>query len=86
MNQQGMIDTVKQYILREFLPGEDPAALTESTSLILGGIIDSIKTIKLVSFLEETYGVQFEAHEITADHLDTLSDIAATIASKKAAT
>ncbi len=33
---------VRDYILREFLPGEDPAELTEETPLITGGILDSI--------------------------------------------
>ena len=48
--------TIKEFILDEFLPGEDPDELTESTPLITGGILDSIATLKLVMFLEERYG------------------------------
>ena len=44
--------TVKQYILKEFLPGENPDELNESTPLITGGILDSISTVQLVAFLE----------------------------------
>ena len=82
---QEIKDAVKAYILKEFLPGEDPDALEESTPLFSGGIMDSIATVKLVAFLEEKYGVEFEAHEMSAEYLDTLTDIAGVVESKIAA-
>ena len=74
---------IKQYILTTFLPGESSETLTETTPLITGGVLDSIATIKLVSFLEERFGVEFQAHEIDADHLDTIQGIAALVRAKK---
>jgi acyl carrier protein len=74
--------TVKEYIVKEFLPGEDPDNLIDSTPLITGGIIDSIGTVKLVAFLEERYGVEFQAHEVAVEHLNTLSDIAGFVQAK----
>jgi acyl carrier protein len=74
--------TVKDYILREFLPGENPDALTNATPLITGGILDSLATLKLVSFLEEQYGIQIEAHEADVDHLNTLDSIASLVQAK----
>lgn len=85
MAKQEIRQTVKDYVLREFLVGERPEALEETTPLISGGILDSISTLKLVSFLEERYGVEFQAHEVSADHLDTLTDIAEIVESKVAA-
>jgi acyl carrier protein len=76
--------TVKTYILDEFLPGADPAELTESTPLITGGILDSIATLKIVAFLEEQYGIVVEPHEATIDYLDTLTQIALLVRSKTA--
>lgn len=76
-------DTIKDHIMSEFLAGEDPDALTDDTPLISGGILDSISTVKLVTFLEETYGVQFDAHEISTDYLDTLADITKTVEEKR---
>ncbi len=73
---------VKQYILDEFLPGENPDDLTEDLPLISGGIIDSIATLKLVLHFEERYGIVLEAHEADKEHLDTIRDIAALLASK----
>ena len=75
--------TVHDYILREFLPGEDPAELTDTTPLITGGILDSISTLKLVVFLEEQFGVTLEAFEAGADHLDSIGSIAALVERKK---
>ena len=58
--------------------------LEDSTPLITAGVLDSISTVELVSFLEEQFGVEFEAHEMSADYLDTLDVIAATVQSKSA--
>ncbi len=74
---------IKSYILDEFLPGENPEALEDSTALITGGILDSLATLKLVSFLEETFGVEIQAHETTVDYLDTVDDIAELVSSKQ---
>ena len=74
---------VKDFILSEFLPGEDPAALTDATPLITGGILDSLATIKLVAFLEERFNIVLKAHETDVEHMDTLADIARLVASKR---
>jgi acyl carrier protein len=74
--------TVKDFILREFLPGEDPANLTGSTPLITGAILDSLATLILVAFLEERFGIEIEAHEASVDHLNTIDDIADLVRSK----
>jgi acyl carrier protein len=75
---------VKDVILREFLPGEDPSELTDTTPLITGGVLDSIATLKLVMFIEERYGISLQAHEVDPEHLDTIAQIAQLIRSKKA--
>ena len=75
-------DSVRAYILAEFLPGEDPSELRDDTPLITGGILDSIATLKLVGHLEETYGIELEAHEADLEHLNTISDISGLVQSK----
>jgi acyl carrier protein len=74
--------TVKEYILREFLPGENPDALTDATPLISGKVLDSLATLKLVAFLEERFGVRIEAYEADIEHLDTIPKIAGLVESK----
>jgi acyl carrier protein len=75
--------TVKQFILEEFLPGEDPSALTEETPLFTSGLLDSIASLKLVSFLEQEFGITVAPHDIVADNLDTLTAIEGFVASKR---
>jgi acyl carrier protein len=79
---QEIKDITKAYILEEFLPGENPAELTDSTPLITGGILDSLATIKLVAFLEQRFHIKIEAHETMVDYLDTIPDIAQLVSSK----
>ncbi|MGH7342935.1 MAG: acyl carrier protein [Candidatus Rokuibacteriota bacterium] len=74
--------TVKGFILSEFLPGEDPDELTDATPLITGGVLDSIATLKLVLFIEERYAITLEAHEVDPEHLDTIAGIAKLILAK----
>ena len=75
--------SVKQYILSEFLQGEDPDALTGDTPLISGGIMDSLSNMRLVTYIEETFDVSIGAHEISPDHMDTLEQIGQLVASKQ---
>jgi len=76
-------DTIRAYVLKEFLPGEDPAALTDDLELISGRILDSLATLKLVAFLEERFGFEFAAHEVGAQNLDTIDLMAGFVASKR---
>lgn len=75
--------TVKDFVLKEFLPGEDPNELRDDTPLMTGGILDSLATVKLVSFLETRYGVEFAPYELSAEYLDTVDAVAGLISSKR---
>ena len=83
MSTQDVKETIKGYILEEFLPGENSSELTDSTPLITGGILDSLATLKLVVFLEERFQIKIQAHETMVDYLNTISDIAQLVNSKK---
>ena len=79
----GVKQTIKDYILEEFLPGEDPARLTDTTPLITGKILDSLALLKLVAFLEDQFQIEIQAHETSADYLNTLVDITSLVQAKK---
>lgn len=85
MTSPNIEQSIKEFILSEFLPGEDPAQLTDATPLISAGILDSIATLKLVDFLEKTFSISMAAHETDAEHLDTIERIARLVRSKQAA-
>jgi acyl carrier protein len=74
--------SVRAYIVEEFLPGENPGELKDDTPLITGGILDSVGTLKLVSFLEEKFQVTIEANEVDVANLDTVGAICRLVQSK----
>jgi acyl carrier protein len=81
MTDTAMKDRIRKHILAEFLPGEPEENLTADVGLVSEGIIDSMASLKLVSYLEEEFGVIIPAHQIDAEHLDTVDLIAATVVS-----
>jgi acyl carrier protein len=84
LNEQHIKEHVKTFLLNEYLPGEDPAALTDTTALMTTGILDSIAVLKVVTFLEIDFGVTIEPHEAVLDNLNTVSDIVRFVMAKKA--
>ncbi|MCP5158753.1 MAG: acyl carrier protein [Gammaproteobacteria bacterium] len=82
MGTDELKQVIKEYIINEFLPGEQPESVTDDLPLISGGILDSIATLKLVLFIENRFGIVLEAHEADRENMDTLNQIAATVESK----
>ena len=83
MTKDEVASQVRAYIAGEFLPGESPEAILPDTRLVSDGILDSLASLKLVSWLEERFGVSIAAHEVDVDHLDTLGLIADLVLSKR---
>jgi acyl carrier protein len=81
---QNIKEQVRQFILKEFLPGESPANLTDDTPLRTSGVLDSMATLQVVTFVEEHFGIEVEAHEAGVENFDSLNSIAAFVAQKKA--
>lgn len=75
-------ETVKAFIKKRFLKNAEDKELTFSTPLITGGIIDSILTMQLVVFLEQTYKFEFQAHEVDKENLDNIDLISAFVVKK----
>ena len=76
-------DAVRTFILEQFLPGDDARNLTDHTELKESGILDSMSTLRLVTFLEERYGVEFEADDLEAGNLATVEAIERLVKSKR---
>ena len=82
-NTTSIEQIVKTYILNQFLDGEDPSQLTPATPLISTGILDSLATLKVVSFLEEEFAISIRAHETSPEYLDSIARIAALVNAKR---
>jgi acyl carrier protein len=75
-------DVVRHFILENFLPGEDPKNLTDDTELKESGILDSLSTLKLVTFLEEHFKIELEANDLDAGNLASVASIAQLVGTK----
>ena len=78
-----VLGIIKDFILNEFLEGEDPSELTDTTELVTTGILDSLATLKLITYIEEQFEVEVEADEADESHLNTLADIVSLVQSKR---
>lgn len=74
-------DEVRTYIADHFLADFGPD-LNSDTDLFAAGVIDSFGFAELVVFLETRFNVQFEGEELTADNLNTVSNMVNTIRKK----
>ena len=75
---------VKQFIIENFYVS-DPAELAAETSLITGGYVDSTGMLEVITFLEGEFGIRIKDQEMVPENLETIGQIAAFVARKKAA-
>jgi acyl carrier protein len=71
------------FILTEFLRGENPGTLTDTTPLVSGGIIDSLSSLQLGLFLEETFAIKLAPEELVSpSNLETIDAITKLVTSR----
>ncbi len=66
---------VREFIVENFLFG-DGDALRDDASFMEEGIIDSTGILELVFFLEESFNISVEDHELVPGNMDSLRSIA----------
>jgi acyl carrier protein len=77
-------DTIRDFILTKYLPGESPENLRNDLPLRTSGVLDSLATLALIGFLEERYGIEVQAHETDVDNFDRIDDMVAFVERKRA--
>jgi acyl carrier protein len=77
-------------IILDFLRNEveelpDDVELDENTSLFREQLLDSMNLTSLITFLEETFSIKIGAIDIVFENLDSVTNMVAFIARKRAA-
>lgn len=65
--------SVREFIVTNFLFGDTSNRLSDQDSLLEKGIIDSTGVVHLVSFVEEAFGITVDDEEILPENFDTIS-------------
>jgi acyl carrier protein len=77
-------ETIREFVLNNFLKGDRSRKLVDDTSFIEEGIIDSIGVLELVAFLEETFGFRVEDEELIPENLNSIARLVTYVESKSA--
>jgi acyl carrier protein len=80
--QPDIKQSIRDFLILNVFGGTDDGQLKDDTALITSRLMDSIVALKLVSHLEEKFGIEFEAHEVDQDNLNTISTIVAFVQKK----
>jgi len=73
MNKNDVIKEVRDYVTDKLFRGETPSDFNNDTALVSSRLLDSIIILGMVSHMEEKFNIEFEAHEVTVDNLDTIN-------------
>jgi acyl carrier protein len=69
--------SIRGYIRDELLVA-DASSLRDDTPL-WGGVLDSVGLMQLITFIEESFGVEIGDDELTSAHFGTISAIASLV-------
>jgi acyl carrier protein len=74
-------EEIRNFVVENFLFGEDKG-LTDNSSFIKEGIVDSTGIMQLVSFIQDQYRIAIEDEELVPENLDSIAKVSAFIESK----
>ena len=75
-------ESIRDFILITYLPGESPSNLRYDTPLQTSGILDSLAILELATFVERQFGVELDVYDTGVERFNRIEDIAAIIARK----
>ena len=77
-------EKIRSMILDVFLKGSAPDALADDVSLERAHIVDSVRTLELIMFLEETFGFSVDNEDAVPENFDTVDNIVGYVQRKQA--
>jgi acyl carrier protein len=75
-------EELRTFVIDNFLFGQADASLSDETSFLETGIIDSTGLLELIAFVERTYEIRLDDAELIPDNLDSLARLTAFIGRK----
>ncbi len=86
MNNEPVKDTLRRFIVENYLAGDASDPVGEDDSFLQKGIIDSIGVIELTQFVQARWHIKIEVKEIVPENFDTIRGLEKYIAFKRTST
>lgn len=74
---------IREYLAENVLFSDGSFDYDDDASFLEEGIIDSVAIMDVVMFVEETFNIEIEDHEIVPDHFDSVNKLATYIRTKQ---
>jgi len=78
-----IIKDLERFLINEIAVNLDKKSLTPDEDLLEKGIIDSLGIMKLILFMEETFGIAVADDEIVPENFQTLNNMVKFVEQKK---
>lgn len=82
MNHGAVLKKVREYVIENFLVGDDEAEFSDEQSFLETGLIDSTGILEVIFFLEEQFDLEIDDEEMVPENLDSVASIGRFVLSK----
>jgi acyl carrier protein len=73
---------LERFIIEELLVSNHRTKIDPNESLISSGVIDSLSLLRLITFIEEQFGIRLEDDEVIPDNFETISTMESLITNR----
>lgn len=77
--------TIREFLIHEVFYDKDLSNLGPEESLLERGLLDSLSILKIVTFCEESFGIEIPDTDVLPDHFDSIRAIAGLVERRRAA-
>lgn len=75
LDRETLLDDLLRYVRTELAAGVPPELITADCQLLELGVLDSVRTARLLAHIRSEYGIRIPPTHMTAEHFRTLGTI-----------
>lgn len=70
------VEVLLRYISEDLLVGQSDLALEADENILTSGLIDSLGIMRVVTFIEDEFGIAIPPEDVTIEHFRTVQHLA----------
>lgn len=82
MDHSAVLKKVREYVIENFLVGDEEDGFSDEQSFLETGLIDSTGILEVIFFLEEQFDLEIDDEEMVPENLDSVASIGRFVLSK----